>query len=131
MRIDRQSRQSAKKYFRACLGPNGAVDEEKVRGFVQILSEEKPRNFLAILSYPYRLVELTIEENAVRLESATPLPDRGASVFSELERRYGPASRTSYEENPALIGGLRIRRGNNIWDGSLSGRLQRLQQALS
>jgi F-type H+-transporting ATPase subunit delta len=65
------------------------------------------------------------------VESATPLPDRGASIFAELERNYGRASRTFYQENPALLGGLRIRRGNNIWDGSLSGRLSRLQQALS
>jgi F-type H+-transporting ATPase subunit delta len=131
MKIDRQSRQSAKKYFRACRHPDGSVDEQKVRGYIQVLSEEKPRNYLAVMSYLYRLIELAIEENSVRIESAHPLPDKGASVISDLEQRFGPASRTSYEENPALLGGLRIRRGNNIWDGSLSGRLARLQQALS
>ncbi len=46
-----------------------------------------------------------MEENTVRVESATPLPDRGASIFAQLERRYGRAARTYYEENPALLGG--------------------------
>ena len=131
MKIDRQSRQSAKKYFRACRKPDGSVDERNIREIVQLLVNEKPRNYLAVLTQLHRLVELALEESTVRVESATPLADRGASVFADLEQRYGPAARTSYEENPALLGGLRIRRGNNIWDGSLSGRLDRLQQALS
>ena len=131
MKIDRQSRQLAKKYFRACRKPDGSVDERSVKEIIQLLATEKPRNFLAVMTQIYRLTELTLEENSVRIESATPLTDKGASVISDLERRFGPASRTAYAENPALLGGLRIRRGNNIWDGSLSGRLNRLQQALS
>jgi len=131
MKIDRQSRQSAKKYFRACRRPDGSVDERGIREIVELLVNRKPRNYLAVLTQLHRLLELALEENTVRVESAAPLADRGASVFSDLERRYGPAARTSYEQNPALLGGLRIRRGFNIWDGSLSGRLDRLQQALS
>jgi len=131
MKIDRHSRQSAKKYFLACRKPDGSVDEANVREIVQLLVDQKPRNYLPILTHLHRLIELTLDENSVRVESATPLADQGAGVFSSLEKRYGPASRTSYSENPALLGGLRIRRGNNIWDGSLIGRLNRLEQAFS
>ena len=131
MKIDRHSRLIAKKAFRAARQPDGTVDEQSIRELVQLFVEQKPRNYLAILTYLTRLIELALEENTVRVESATPLPDRGAGVFAELARRYGPAARTFYEENPTLLGGLKIRRGNNIWDGSLSGRLNRLQQALS
>jgi F-type H+-transporting ATPase subunit delta len=131
MKIDRHSRLIAKKAFVAARNGDGSVDEAKIRELVQLFVEQKPRNYIAILTYLTRLIELAVEENAVRVESATPLADRGASVFADLERRYGRASRTVYEENPKLLGGLKIRRGNNIWDGSLSGRLDRLQQALS
>jgi F-type H+-transporting ATPase subunit delta len=131
MKIDRQSRQSAKKCFRACRKPDGSLDERGLKEIVQLLAEQKPRNYLAVLTHLYRLVELSVEEKTVRVESASPLTDRGASIFTALEQHYGPASRTSYEQNPALLGGLRIRRGNNIWDGSLSGRLNRLKLALS
>jgi F-type H+-transporting ATPase subunit delta len=131
MKIDRQSRQIAKKYFLACRNADASVNESSVREIVQLLVDEKPRNYLAILTHLYRLVELALDENTVRVESATPLADKGASVFADLEQRYGRAARTVYEENPALLGGLRIRRGNNIWDGSLSGRLNRLKQSFS
>ena len=131
MKIDRQSRQAAKRYFRACRRPDGSIDETALRGYVQVLSEVKPRNYIVIMTQMSRLLELAIEESSVRVESATPLADRGASIFADLDRQYGKATATAYEHNPALLGGLRIRRGNNIWDGSLSGRLDRLQQALS
>ena len=131
MKIDRHARQTAKKYFRACVRPDGSVDEQGIRDLVNLLVTRKPRNYIGILTRLQRLVEIAIEERAVRVESATPLADQGASVFAELERRYGPASSTSYTENPALLGGLRIRRGSNIWDGSISTRLERLQQAFS
>jgi F-type H+-transporting ATPase subunit delta len=131
MKIDRHARQSAKKYLRACLRPDGSFDEQGIRDIVSLLVAEKPRNYLPILTRLQKLVELAVEERSVRVESATPLPDRGASVISDLEKRYGPSSSTSYVENPALLGGLRIRRGSNIWDGSLSSRLERLQQAFS
>ena len=131
MKIDRKSRQTGKKYFLACRNADGSVNENSVREIMRLLVAEKPRGYLAILTHLHRLIELALNESTVRIESATSLPDKGASVFSNLERRYGPAARTFYTENPALLGGLRIRRGNDIWDGSLSGRLSRLEQAFS
>ena len=131
MKIDRQARQSAKRYFRACLRPDGSLNEQGVREVVQLLIAEKPRNYLPLLTRFHRLLELATEERTVRVESATPLPDRGASVFADLEKQFGPASRTEYSENPKLLGGLRVRRGSNIWDGSVSSRLERLKQSFS
>jgi len=131
MKIDRHARQSAKRYFRACLRPDGSLDEQGIRDIVNLLVAEKPRSYLPILTRLLKLIEIGVEERAVRVESAAPLSDQGASVFAELARRYGPASRTSYTQNPALLGGLRIQRGSNIWDGSLSSRLERLQQSFA
>ena len=131
MKIDRHARQSAKKYLRACLRPDSSIDDGAVREIVQLLLTHKPRNYLPILTRLLKLLELAVEERTVRVESASPLADRGASVFADLEKQFGPAFRTSYEQNPGLLGGLRISRGSVIWDGSLSSRLERLQQSFS
>jgi F-type H+-transporting ATPase subunit delta len=131
LKIDRHSRQAAKRYFRAVLRPDGTLDEQAVREIFQLLINSKPRNYLGILTRLQKLIELAADERTVRLESAAPLTDRGAGIFADLEKQFGPAYRTSYEQNPALLGGLRIRRGSKIWDGSLSGRLTRLEQAFS
>jgi hypothetical protein len=49
MKIDRHTRQSAKKYFRACLQPDGSFDEQGIRDLVHLLATQKPRNYLGIL----------------------------------------------------------------------------------
>jgi F-type H+-transporting ATPase subunit delta len=131
MKIDRPSRQAAKKYFRACVRPDGSLDEGSVRELIQLLVTEKPRNYLGILSRLQQLVKIHIDERSVRVESASALPDRGAAIFAEMERRFGPASWNYYETNPALLGGLRVQRGNSIWDGSVWGRLARLETYFS
>ncbi len=131
MKIDRHARQSAKKYFRACLRPDGSLDEQGLREIIQLLVTNKPRSYIGTLARLQRLIEIAIDERTVTVESATPLPDKGQSVIKSLETRYGPAAAATYKENPALLGGLRIRRGSNIWDGSLSTRLERLQQAFA
>jgi F-type H+-transporting ATPase subunit delta len=131
MKIDRHSRQIAKKYFRACLRPDGSIDEPAMRNIIQLLVQEKPRKYVSILSRLQRLIEIVVQERTVHVESASPLADRGAAIFAEVEKKFGPAARTFYELNPALLGGVRIRRGSRIWDGSVCGRLLRLEQAFA
>jgi F-type H+-transporting ATPase subunit delta len=130
MKIDSHARQSAKKYLRASLRPDGSLDENALREVVRLLATNKPRGYLAILYRLRKLIEIAVDERAIRIESATPLPDEGASIIADLERQYGPASSRSYEVKPGLLGGLRIRRGSTIWDGTVSTRLQRLEQSL-
>ena len=40
-------------------------------------------------------------------DNRSVLYQRVPKLFADLARRYGPAARTVYEENPALLGGLR------------------------
>jgi F-type H+-transporting ATPase subunit delta len=37
---------------------------------------------------------------------------------------------TEFAVNPALLGGMRIRVGSDVWDSSVRNRLERLQQQL-
>src|ERR1700677_3009528 len=93
MKIDRQSRQSAKRLFRACLRLDSSLDETRMRDVITRLVDEKPRGFIAIMNRLRQLIELSVEERSVLIESAPPVPDNGASIFAELDRTYGPASR--------------------------------------
>ena len=44
-------------------------------------------------------------------------------------RRYGPETSTSFRESPALIGGMRIRVGSDVYDGSVKAGLAALEKS--
>ena len=73
-----------------------------IRDLINILVAQKPRNYIGILTRLQRLIELAVEERAVRMWKAPlPLADKGASVFADLERRqFGPASSTILQGEP-------------------------------
>jgi F-type H+-transporting ATPase subunit delta len=85
---------------------------------------------VAILSHFQRLVKLDLDRRTARVESATPLsPDIQAAVQSNLGRKYGPGLNVSFAQNPALIGGMRIQVGSDVYDGSVQARLAELREA--
>jgi F-type H+-transporting ATPase subunit delta len=65
------------------------------------------------------------------VESAKPLTAPVREAFlTDLARMYGPGIQTSFAENPALLGGVRIKVASDIYDGSLLGRLAALEARL-
>lgn len=128
MKITKQSRRDAKDLFRSTL-VNGVMNEGKVRAVVQKVLEVKPRGYMAILEHFKRLVKLEQDRRAAVIESAVPLaPEQQNAVSSSLQRIYGQGLNYSYQVNPALVGGLRVRVGSDVYDGSVVARLQRLEE---
>jgi F-type H+-transporting ATPase subunit delta len=108
---------------------NGLLDESRVRLAVQKLLQQKPRGYQAILSHFQRLVKLDIERRTARVESAMSLPsDLQSLVETDLARRYGPGLLLSFGQNPALIGGMRIKVGSDVYDGSVQAKLAALNE---
>src|SRR5438270_10720896 len=129
MKISKQARREAKQLFRSCVA-DGLLDESRVRQAVRLVLEAKPRGYLAILSHFERLVKLEIERRTARVESATPLsPDIQAQVQANLSRSHGPGLSVSFAENPSLIGGLRIKVGSDVYDGSVQARLKAVEES--
>jgi F-type H+-transporting ATPase subunit delta len=129
MRVSRQARSQAKSLFRTCL-VDGKIDESRVRKIGSHIASTKPRNAVAILSWFHKLLQAETEKRSYIVESAVPLADGGASVFAELERKFGPALSKTTRVNPDLIGGLRIRVGSDVWDGSIRQRLHVLESSI-
>jgi F-type H+-transporting ATPase subunit delta len=129
MKISKQARREAKQLFRSCL-VNGALQEDRVRQAVKQVVDLKPRGYIAILNHFQRLVKLEIERRTAKIESAVPLsPDLQANVQAGLARIYGPGLNISFAQNPALIGGLRLKVGSDVYDGSIQARLTALQES--
>jgi F-type H+-transporting ATPase subunit delta len=130
MRTIRQTRREAKQLFRLCL-VNGLLDENRVRQVVRRVLDSKRRGSLALVSHFLHLVKLDRVRHTAEVRSATPLPaDLQAGIQAGLARIYGPGVSASFTQDPALIGGMRIRVGSDVYDGSVRARLTALERNL-
>lgn len=129
MKISKQAQRDARQLFRTCQ-VNGLLDEGRVRQAVTLVLTQKPRGYVAILSRLHRLVKLDVERHSAQVESATPLAaDLRAELTGRINGIYGVGVNISFTENPALLGGLRIQVGSDLYDGSVQTRLQKLEQS--
>jgi F-type H+-transporting ATPase subunit delta len=65
------------------------------------------------------------------VESPFPLAEpQQSSIRSNLTRRYGDGLIFAFTQNPALIGGLRVQIGSDVFDGSVEARLAGLEAGL-
>ena len=127
MKITKQARRDAKQVFRASF-VNGVLDESRVRQAISELLAGKPRGYAAILEHLQHLVKLDIDRRTARIESVVPLDAQTeGTVKAALTRRYGPGLQFRFGTNPALIGGMRVQVGSDVYDGSVQARLTELQ----
>jgi F-type H+-transporting ATPase subunit delta len=128
MKNRKQTKREARHLFRLCL-VNNSLDENSVRQVVEKLLKSKHRGYLALATEFERLVKLDRLRHEARVESATPLPsDLRANLQASLVRTYGPELSTSFTENPLLIGGMRVRVGSDVYDGSVKAGLAALEK---
>lgn len=129
MKISKTAAASARRLFGLCQ-TNGRFDESKLRTVIARLIESTPRDYKAILAAVQRLTRLEIERREVTVESAVALDDGTRQrVVAGLANQYGPDLVFQFQTTPELLGGLRIRVGNDVFDGSVQSRLTRLSNA--
>ncbi|MDD5200027.1 MAG: F0F1 ATP synthase subunit delta [Terrimicrobiaceae bacterium] len=130
MKISKEARRHARELLKGSLA-DGRLDARRIAEYADRLIAEKPRSYLAVLKEFTRLVRLEIYRRHAVIESAAPLdPAAAARLEDDLRQRFGADLAIETRTNPALLGGLRVQVGSDVWDGSVSNRLQLLQQQL-
>lgn len=129
MKITKVAATTARRLFGLCQS-GGRLDDAKLRTVMTRLVESKPRDYAGILAALHRLTRLELERRKVTVESAVALDETTRNrVVAGLVKQYGPDLVMNYQVNTELLGGLRIRVGNDVFDGSVRGRLDRLAAA--
>ena len=129
MKVSKVAATTARRVFRLCM-TDDRMDEAKLRTAIGKIVTEKPRDYRGVLVALKRLVRLEVGRNKVLVESATDLDEASKhKLQADLNARHGRDLEFEYKTNPELLGGLRVRVGNDVWDGTVKGRLDRLSQA--
>lgn len=111
---------------------DGTVDPARARQIVAKVVSGKPRGYLGILTAYGKQIRLELAKRHAVVESAVELvPATQASVTSDLKKKYGDDLTFEFAVDPGLIGGMRVKVGSDVWDGSVRARLQRLADAFN
>ena len=130
MKTKRELERVARRLFQLCM-VNGNLDEDRARLVFKHVLESRVRGYLLMLGRLKRLLKSEYARRSARIESAVALPvDLQSRIQSELTARYGPGLSWLYTEQPALIGGIRIQVGNDVYDGSIRAELTKLARTL-
>ena len=130
MKINKEIRRLSREMLRASF-TDGQLDPGRISSLVDSLIARKPRNYIDVLKNYRRLLRIEVEKRSARIESASELDrETSSSLVANLKKKYGSDLTTEFVINPQLLGGMRIRVGSDVWDGSVRNRLERLQQQL-
>ncbi len=109
----------------------GAV--KPIRNFIAILIDHRRIAMLADIQRQFES-ELDAQLGFVEVEIAsarTLTPGEKRDLENRVERMTGKKVRARYSSNPELLGGVSVRVGSTIYDGSVRGQLERMRQQLS
>ena len=130
MKINKEIRRLSRAMLRASF-TDGQLDPGRISSLIDSLIARKPRHYIEVLKNYRRLLRLELEKRRATIETASPVDSAISSeLFSSLKKKYGNDLTTEFVVNPELLGGMRIRVGSDVWDGTVRNRLERLQQEL-
>jgi F-type H+-transporting ATPase subunit delta len=130
MKINKEIRQLSRKMLQASF-TDGQLDPGRISSLIDSVIAKKPRNYIDVLKHYRRLLRLEIEKRQATVETASEVdPAIRSEIVANLKSKYGDDLSTQFQVDPQLLGGMRIRVGNDVWDGSVRNRLQRLQHEL-
>ena len=116
----------------ALLLPNGDVDPN-FRQYLTVLMDNRRLALLPEIAQQYEELKAEAERVVhVTVTSAQPLAAQDAESLSQaLKRRFGSEIALTQAVDPELIGGAVIDAGDVVIDGSLRGKLARLEASLA
>jgi F-type H+-transporting ATPase subunit delta len=122
----KQINQLARQFFKLSV-TDGNLSPDRVAGVLQYIEKHRPAHAVAVLKAYQRLIAAEVARGEAVVEHAGPL---GATVLpalaAALTKKYGRRVTSSAKRNDALLAGLRVRVGDDVYESSVAGQLATL-----
>ncbi len=106
---------------------DGRLSSERVNGVLEYCRKQPTSLRRKLLAAYLKQVRREIQKTEAVIEHAGPINQQIiASVTASLAQIAGKPVSATTRENPALIAGLRVRLGDDVWDNSVADKLRRL-----
>ena len=130
MRTTKEARKTSRQLLKLSF-TDGRLDQQKVNKVVQSVLRERPRHYGEVLQDYQRLLRLEVAKRHAVVESASELNSTLSNLLiTKLKARYGDDLTIEFKTNPTLLGGMRIKLGDDVWDGTVRNRLRTLQEQI-
>jgi F-type H+-transporting ATPase subunit delta len=94
--------------------------------------KQRERSLVAILQMFLEIVDLQAGRLVAQVTSAVPLTDAQKTTLSQQLNNYSEAEvRLELNEDAAIQGGVIVRLGDTVFDGSIASQLQRMRTLLA
>jgi F-type H+-transporting ATPase subunit delta len=116
----------ARQLFQLSLA-DGALSAERVTGVLAYVEQHRPPNPVMVLKAYLQLVTNAVARSQARIEHAGQVSDQILQAISAaLAKKYGRALTAVAQPNPALLAGVRVRVGDDVYEASIAGQLAAL-----
>jgi F-type H+-transporting ATPase subunit delta len=106
---------------------DGVVSAERVGGVLEYVEQHKTPNPVMVLKAYQRLIATELAKGVAVVEHAGTINDTLlAAVATAMTNKYGRPVTATAQPNPALLAGLRIRVGDDVYESSVAGQLAAL-----
>ena len=130
MAAKKQTQQLARQLFKLSF-ENGQITAERVAGVLGYVEKIQPPQMVAVLKAYQRLVATELGRGQAVVEHAGAVsPSVLQAIAAQLTQKYARPVTTTAKANPALLAGLRVRIGDDIYENSVSSQLGALAEAV-
>ena len=122
----KQAQQLARRLFKLSL-VDGLVSPELVGGVLEYVEKHRPANPAMVLKAYHRLIATELGKSRALVEHAGSLGDPVLrSIAAVMTQKYRRPIVAVARPNPALLAGLRVRVGDDVYEASVASQLATL-----
>ena len=120
----------ARQFFKLSV-VDGALSSDRVSGVLAYVEKHRPAHAIAVLKVYSRLVAAEVARGRAVVEHAGSVHDSIlATIAAAMTKKYSRPIASVSKRNDALLAGLRVRVGDDVYESSVSGQLANLAAAV-
>ncbi|MEI6860698.1 MAG: F0F1 ATP synthase subunit delta [Verrucomicrobiota bacterium] len=109
----------------------GVLTADRVAGVLAYVEKHRPANTNAVLKAYHRLAVAEVARSRALVEHAGAVGEATLSaIAAAMTKKYSRPIAALARPNPALLAGLRIRVGDDLYESSVAGQLAALAAAV-
>ena len=130
MKKRKQIRKIIEKAIGVCFR-EGKLTEKQALGFVKLFSVQPRVEAIELLSEFIKRIKAEINLTHMLVESVIPLSKKQKDIIrKKFSLRFNITS-AEFKLNPQILGGLKIRVGDHIYDDSIRSRIYQVKEAIA